>query len=209
MRAGALLTTQGAAGSALSLWLDLVAVFWGGGSSQGQQDPGCCRGLDHGAESEGMKLGSLSTQYHCRGDAAALRRPRGGLEAQGNTLGSRSRTTTPGKPSPSYPLQVMRKGHAVPSPHRLRGTAVKGAKKEQETAAAEPREPFYCTGGRAGIPSGQKQTQGSAQASQQQHGERGQGPGSRGEPCNLPSLQSQPQPHRRCPVPGGPGQQQG
>lgn len=30
MRAGALLTTQGAAGSALSLWLDLVAVFWGG-----------------------------------------------------------------------------------------------------------------------------------------------------------------------------------
>lgn len=132
-------------------------MWWlvSGGSSQSQQDPGCCKGLDQGAESKGMKLGSLSTQYHCRGDAAALRRRRGGLEAQGNTLGSRSRTTIPGKPSPSYPLQATRKGHTVPSPHRFRGTAVKGAKKEQETAAAEPWEPFYCTGGRAGIPSGQ------------------------------------------------------
>lgn len=91
-------------------------------------------------------------------------------------------------PSPSLPRTP-----GVPSHMRVGVTGAEGAKKEQEAAAAEPREPFYCTA-KQGM-EGQRRKhlpQGSARPSQQEHGAGGTRPWEQegAPPCPLCSPQA-------------------
>lgn len=138
-----------------------------------QQEPGDCVTLDQTAASTETQLRALWTQHHWSSTSGTRRRA--GVRGD----------HTPGPPPPKEkgvllfpsPPGAQAWPH-YPSPLALRGKAAEGAKKEMEAAAAEPREPFYCTAGQGTPPAGGAELQEKDRAhpnSWQQHREKGWG----------------------------------
>lgn len=182
--------------------LPLARSRAGGGFWGAWQDPGCWKGPEQAAANAETHPGVTLDPSMGRGERQQQwQEGRSGRGARTRDTGCRTNTAPEqaALPSPSLPRTP-----GVSSHMRVGVTAAEGAKKEQEAAAAEPREPFYCTA-EQGM-EGQRRKhlpQGSARPSQQEHG-AGRGPGSRREPHHVPSA-----PHTgaaaRARVPDSPG----